>query len=63
MDSIQGGSLTLDLIDTPPVDSDPPAVDLGMVNAGVSNVTSNGASPKHVGFRGAFDLPPVHVEA
>lgn len=52
-----GGNSTL-----PPVDSDPPPVDLGLVNAGVTlNATQAGDSPVHVGPKGAWDFEPVQV--
>jgi hypothetical protein len=52
-----GGNSTL-----PPVDSDPPPVDLGIVNAGVTlNTTQSGASPVHVAPKGAWDFEPIQV--
>ncbi|KAG8842495.1 hypothetical protein FRB91_004153, partial [Serendipita sp. 411] len=47
----------------PSVDVTPPVVDLGVVNSGVSTSPSSndGASPRHVGPKNAWQLPPVQV--
>lgn len=44
----------------PSVDVEPPTVDIGTVNSGVST-PQTGATPKHVGRKGAWDVDPILV--
>ena len=44
----------------PSIDANPPSVDLGTVNSGVVT-PQTGATPKHVGRKGAWDIDSITV--